>query len=204
MSPNNGEGGIWDRAKHGITQRTFELSFLLKVNKHQGDVYALPPASGLPLAGPLYTQACLGLGDGQPPSLSLTPSTLTTVLGKARGSLTLSCMGRPSGYQGGPHMLGMGPGGPYNHPPSNSSARMIPQGPSYNTMPTAQELGVGPMTGSGDSMMPTDLKKEEGSTPITEPPKPKDNYGSQCVSQPPTPSPLSPSPASLSSYQGDD
>uniref|UniRef100_A0A8C1RK75 AT rich interactive domain 1B (SWI1-like) n=1 Tax=Cyprinus carpio TaxID=7962 RepID=A0A8C1RK75_CYPCA len=32
----------------------------------------------------------------------------------------------------------------------------------------------------------------------------QDNYGSQCVSQPPTPSPLSPSPASLSSYQGDD
>lgn len=72
----------------------FELSFLLKVNKHQGDFYALPPASGFPLAGPLYTQACLGLGDGQPPSLSLTPITLTTVLGKARGSLTLSCMGR--------------------------------------------------------------------------------------------------------------
>ncbi|XP_016418046.1 AT-rich interactive domain-containing protein 1B isoform X2 [Sinocyclocheilus rhinocerous] len=109
----------------------------------------------------------------------------------------------PGGYQGGPHMLGMGPAGPYNHPPSNSSARMTPQGLSYNTMPT------GPMTGSGDSMMPTDPKqraehKEEGSTPTTEPPKPKDNYGSQCVSQPPTPSPLSPSPASLSSYQGDD
>uniref|UniRef100_A0A8C1RK42 AT rich interactive domain 1B (SWI1-like) n=1 Tax=Cyprinus carpio TaxID=7962 RepID=A0A8C1RK42_CYPCA len=110
---------------------------------------------------------------------------------------------RPVGYQGGSHMLGMGPGGPYNHPPSNSAARMTPQGPSYNTVPT------GPMAGSGDSMMPTDPKlraehKEEGSTPTTEPPKPKDNYGSQCVSQPPTPSPLSPSPASLSSYQGDD
>uniref|UniRef100_A0A8C1RK41 AT rich interactive domain 1B (SWI1-like) n=1 Tax=Cyprinus carpio TaxID=7962 RepID=A0A8C1RK41_CYPCA len=109
----------------------------------------------------------------------------------------------PVGYQGGSHMLGMGPGGPYNHPPSNSAARMTPQGPSYNTVPT------GPMAGSGDSMMPTDPKlraehKEEGSTPTTEPPKPKDNYGSQCVSQPPTPSPLSPSPASLSSYQGDD
>ncbi|KAK7150723.1 hypothetical protein R3I93_011855 [Phoxinus phoxinus] len=109
----------------------------------------------------------------------------------------------PSGYQAGSHMLGMAPGGPYNHPPSNSSARMTPQGPSYNTMPT------GPMTGSGDTMMPTDPKqraehKEEGSTPATDPPKPKDNYGSQCVSQPPTPSPLSPSPASLSSYQGDD
>uniref|UniRef100_A0A672T4X3 AT-rich interactive domain-containing protein 1B-like n=1 Tax=Sinocyclocheilus grahami TaxID=75366 RepID=A0A672T4X3_SINGR len=43
---------------------------------------------------------------------------------------------RPGGYQAGPHMLGMGPGGPYNHPPSNSAARMTPQGPSYNTMPT--------------------------------------------------------------------
>lgn len=42
---------------------------------------------------------------------------------------------RPAGYQGGSYMLGIGPGGPYNHPPSNSSARMTPQGPSYNTMP---------------------------------------------------------------------
>uniref|UniRef100_A0A671KYU5 AT-rich interactive domain-containing protein 1B-like n=1 Tax=Sinocyclocheilus anshuiensis TaxID=1608454 RepID=A0A671KYU5_9TELE len=81
---------------------------------------------------------------------------------------------RPGGYQGGPHMLGMGPAGPYNHPPSNSSARMAPQGPSYNTMPTGKYKSC------------------------------TDNYGSQCVSQPPTPSPLSPSPASLSSYQGDD
>uniref|UniRef100_A0A671QH76 AT-rich interactive domain-containing protein 1B-like n=1 Tax=Sinocyclocheilus anshuiensis TaxID=1608454 RepID=A0A671QH76_9TELE len=43
---------------------------------------------------------------------------------------------QPGGYQAGPHMFGMGPGGPYNHPPSNSAARMTPQGPSYNTMPT--------------------------------------------------------------------
>uniref|UniRef100_A0AAY4C273 ARID domain-containing protein n=1 Tax=Denticeps clupeoides TaxID=299321 RepID=A0AAY4C273_9TELE len=33
---------------------------------------------------------------------------------------------------------------------------------------------------------------------------PQDSYGSQPLSQPPTPSPLSPSPASLSSYHGDD
>lgn len=94
ISPNNAEGSIWDRAKHVIIQCTFELSIVLKMNRHQGDFHALPPASGLPLAGPLYTSACLGLGDGQLPSLSLTPITLTTVLGKARGSLTLSCMGR--------------------------------------------------------------------------------------------------------------
>ncbi len=42
MSPNNAEGGIWDRVKHVITQCTFKLSFLLKVNKHQGDFYAVP------------------------------------------------------------------------------------------------------------------------------------------------------------------
>lgn len=60
---------------------------------------------GLPLAGPLYTLACLGLGDGQPPSLSLTPITLTTVLGKARGSLTLSCMGQ-EGIREGPTYSG--------------------------------------------------------------------------------------------------
>uniref|UniRef100_A0A8C0YD23 AT-rich interactive domain 1B n=1 Tax=Cyprinus carpio carpio TaxID=630221 RepID=A0A8C0YD23_CYPCA len=47
---------------------------------------------------------------------------------------------RPVGYQGGSHMLGMGPGGPYNHPPSNSAARMTPQGPSYNTVPTGAYL----------------------------------------------------------------
>lgn len=89
ISPNNAE----ERVKHVIIQCTFELSFVLKVNRHQGDFHALPPASGLPLAGPLYTSACLGLGGGQLPSLSLTPITLTTVLGKARASLTLSCMG---------------------------------------------------------------------------------------------------------------
>lgn len=51
---------------------------------------------GLLLAGPLFTQAFLGLGGGrQLPSLSLSPITLTTVLGKAKGSLTLSCMGQP-------------------------------------------------------------------------------------------------------------
>ncbi|XP_073789195.1 AT-rich interactive domain-containing protein 1B isoform X21 [Danio rerio] len=90
----------------------------------------------------------------------------------AQQNLVPSSQARPAGYQGGSHMLGMGPGGPYSLPPSNSSARMTPQGPSYNTMPT------GPMTGSGDTMMPTDPKqraehKEEGSTPATEPPKPK-------------------------------
>uniref|UniRef100_A0A673NGU7 AT-rich interactive domain-containing protein 1B-like n=1 Tax=Sinocyclocheilus rhinocerous TaxID=307959 RepID=A0A673NGU7_9TELE len=100
--------------------------------------------------------------------------------------------GQPGGYQAGPHMLGMGPGGPYNHPPSNSAARMTPQGPSYNTMPTGACLAY-------SSVPPLNVCV---GFPMFSPSQ--DNYGSQCVSQPPTPSPLSPSPASLSSYQGDD
>lgn len=49
---------------------------------------------------------------------------------------------------------------------------------SLDVSVSVSESPVGPMAGSGDSMMPTDPKlraehKEEGSTPTTEPPKPK-------------------------------
>ncbi|KAM3595043.1 uncharacterized protein V6R79_017505 [Siganus canaliculatus] len=108
---------------------------------------------------------------------------------------------------------------------SNSSAMANAQGPAYN-IPSSGAMGM-----SGDGMMSPDGKpkgegKEDGS-PANEPHKPKlpDGYSSsnnnsssnsgsgsqQCVSQPatpggalPVPSPLSPSPASLSSYHGDD
>ncbi|XP_060773972.1 AT-rich interactive domain-containing protein 1B isoform X3 [Neoarius graeffei] len=107
---------------------------------------------------------------------------------------------RSGGYPGGPLMGGMGPGGPYNPPQSANSSRMNLQGPPYSNMPS------GPMP--GDGMPPTEPKlraeKEEGSVAGNEPPKSKDSSSSHCVSQPPTPSPLSPSPASLSSNHGDD
>ncbi|XP_022606792.1 AT-rich interactive domain-containing protein 1B-like [Seriola dumerili] len=108
------------------------------------------------------------------------------------------------------------------------------QGPGISqastTVPYSQPTGnnssaIGAMGMSGDSMMSpdgkpkTDVKDDTG--PTNEPHKPKlqDGYSNnnsssgsqQCVSQPatpggalPVPSPLSPSPASLSSYHGDD
>ncbi|XP_031703089.1 AT-rich interactive domain-containing protein 1B isoform X4 [Anarrhichthys ocellatus] len=102
---------------------------------------------------------------------------------------------------------------------NNSSAMGNAQGPAYN-MPPSGAMGM-----SGDGMMSpdgkskTDVKDDSG--PASEPHKPKlqDGYSNnnsssssqQCVSQPatpgsalPVPSPLSPSPASLSSYHGDD
>ncbi|XP_051500758.1 AT-rich interactive domain-containing protein 1B-like isoform X3 [Myxocyprinus asiaticus] len=165
-----------------------------------GRLYPAGSSSLAPTSPNMPQSAGPGMGP-PPPNVSRKP--LESSPASVQQNPVPSGQARTGGYQGGSHVLGMGPGGPYNHPPSNSSAKMTPQGPSYNTMPAA------PMMDSGDAMMPTDPKqraehKEEGSTPTPEPPKPKDNYGSQCVSQPPTPSPLSPSPASLSSYQGDD
>ncbi|XP_040925107.1 AT-rich interactive domain-containing protein 1B-like isoform X2 [Betta splendens] len=100
----------------------------------------------------------------------------------------------------------------YNQTAGNNNV----QGPVYNVPPS------GPMGVSGDGMMSPDgkpkldMKDDSGAT--IEPLKPKlqDGYSNssssqQCVSQPatpggalPVPSPLSPSPASLSSYHGDD
>ncbi|XP_041809588.1 AT-rich interactive domain-containing protein 1B-like isoform X5 [Chelmon rostratus] len=109
---------------------------------------------------------------------------------------------------------------PYSQPTGNNSSAMgITQGPAYN-MPPSGGMGM-----SGDGMMSPDGKPKadvkDDSGPANEPHKPKlqDGYSNtnssggsqQCVSQPatpggalPVPSPLSPSPASLSSYHGDD
>ncbi|XP_041669107.1 AT-rich interactive domain-containing protein 1B-like isoform X2 [Cheilinus undulatus] len=110
---------------------------------------------------------------------------------------------------------------PYSQPTGNNSSAMgNAQGPAYS-MPPSGAMGV-----SGDGMMSSDGKpktdlKDDSSSNANEPHKPKlqDGYSNnnnssgsqQCVSQPatpggalPVPSPLSPSPASLSSYHGDD
>ncbi|CAJ1073859.1 AT-rich interactive domain-containing protein 1B-like isoform X1 [Xyrichtys novacula] len=112
---------------------------------------------------------------------------------------------------------------PFSQPTGNNSSAMgNAHGPAYNMPPS------GAMGSSGDGMMSsdgkpkTDLKDDSSAATTNEPHKPKqlqDGYSNnnsssgsqQCVSQPatpggalPVPSPLSPSPASLSSYHGDD
>ncbi|KAG7460618.1 hypothetical protein MATL_G00200640 [Megalops atlanticus] len=106
-------------------------------------------------------------------------------------------------YPSGNQLGGMGSGAPYSQPTGNSSGRMTPQAPPYSAPPS------GPGGMAGDGAMASDPKqkpenKAEGSVPSTEPPKSRDSYSSACVSQPPTPCALSPSPASLSSYHGDE
>ncbi|XP_068194386.1 AT-rich interactive domain-containing protein 1B-like isoform X3 [Antennarius striatus] len=109
---------------------------------------------------------------------------------------------------------------PYSQTTGNSNSDMgDSHGPAYNVPPSAMGLSGDEMI-SPDGKPKTDVKDD--SSPSTEIHKPKlqDGYSNnssstggsqQCVSQPatpggalPVPSPLSPSPASLSSYHGDD
>uniref|UniRef100_A0A8C1VP50 AT rich interactive domain 1B (SWI1-like) n=1 Tax=Cyprinus carpio TaxID=7962 RepID=A0A8C1VP50_CYPCA len=71
---------------------------------------------------------------------------------------------------------------PHESGPASTQQNPVPSGQSLDVSVSVSESPVGPMAGSGDSMMPTDPKlraehKEEGSTPTTEPPKPKHSSG---------------------------
>ncbi|XP_056150037.1 AT-rich interactive domain-containing protein 1B [Lampris incognitus] len=111
---------------------------------------------------------------------------------------------RQGSYPGMGPIGALGPSGPYSQQPGNNSGRMTPQSLPYNTAPPGLVMmsseGIG---GPPDAKQRAELSKE-GAPTTTEPAKSKDSYGSQCLSQPPTPSPLSPSPASLSSCHGED
>ncbi|XP_029983967.1 AT-rich interactive domain-containing protein 1B isoform X2 [Sphaeramia orbicularis] len=111
---------------------------------------------------------------------------------------------RPSGFSMAPMgVLGPGaPGGPYSQQPGSNSGRMTPQGAPYNAPPTGPMMMLAEGVGLHlDAKQRAELGKD---MPPTEPLKSKDVFSSQCVSQPPTPSPMSPSSASLSSYHGED
>ncbi|XP_041828466.1 AT-rich interactive domain-containing protein 1B-like isoform X3 [Melanotaenia boesemani] len=104
---------------------------------------------------------------------------------------------------------------PYNASTgSNSSVTSNTQGPGYNIPSSGATglLGDGIMSPDGKQKM--DVKDDSGTNNEPHKPKLQDGYmnnNSSSVSQPatpggalPVPSPLSPSPASLSSYHGDD
>ncbi|XP_045067291.1 AT-rich interactive domain-containing protein 1B isoform X2 [Coregonus clupeaformis] len=106
-----------------------------------------------------------------------------------------------------PRGMGPSPGGPYSQQPgATSSGRMTPQGPHplYNAPSEPMHMGGEGMVGPTDPKQRPPEQRRESNTagPAAEPPpKPKDS-SSQCMSQPHTPCPLSPSPASLSSCHG--
>uniref|UniRef100_A0AAR2M319 ARID domain-containing protein n=1 Tax=Pygocentrus nattereri TaxID=42514 RepID=A0AAR2M319_PYGNA len=109
-------------------------------------------------------------------------------------------------------MHGQGPGQPCGSMPAGrgpgqpASGRSYPAGPS-SVAPTSPNMPQSAGPGMGPPP-PTVGRKPPESGPAPSPQNPltssQDSYSAQCVSQPPTPSPLSPSPASLSSNHGDD
>uniref|UniRef100_A0A8C1B6K2 AT-rich interactive domain 1B n=1 Tax=Cyprinus carpio carpio TaxID=630221 RepID=A0A8C1B6K2_CYPCA len=135
---------------------------------------------------------------------------------------------RPPNYSGAPGANYSGPGpGMANSLGMNANSPMHGQGPGQPCGSVTTARGPGhapggrPYPAGSSSVAPTSPNMPQSAGPGMGPPPPNvsrkplesgpasgqqnpDNYGSQCVSQPPTPSPLSPSPASLSSYQGDD
>uniref|UniRef100_A0A4W4EIP3 ARID domain-containing protein n=1 Tax=Electrophorus electricus TaxID=8005 RepID=A0A4W4EIP3_ELEEL len=97
--------------------------------------------------------------------------------------------GSAQGRQGGGSGM-MGPSSTYSQPAGNATGMMSPRGSTSSTSPS----------GTADSCQ----EESPGEVPLLLFSLSQDGYSSQCVSQPPTPSPLSPSPASLSSFHGDD
>ncbi|XP_036942680.1 AT-rich interactive domain-containing protein 1B isoform X3 [Acanthopagrus latus] len=160
-----------------------------------------PAGQGMGPPGPNASRKLPEIGPNVGPSANSSSSSSTSAA---------AAQGRQGSYLGMAPMGGMGPGGPggpaghYSQQPGSNSGRMTPQGPPYNTpssgpmMMPAEGIGAHP-----DVKQRVELSKE-GVCPATDPPKPKDSYSSQCVSKPPTPSPMSPSSASLSSCHGED
>ncbi|XP_072559216.1 AT-rich interactive domain-containing protein 1B-like isoform X2 [Paramormyrops kingsleyae] len=159
---------------------------------YPGNTGGLAPGSpGMPQpSGP-------GMGRPQPSGGRKSQEVAVSAM-QAGGSTTAS---RQGSYPGVNHMGMIGSAAPYSQPVGNSSGRMTPQAPPYNAPPS------GPLPAAADGMMPLDPKQKLDSKEESaglEPQKAKDGYLSRCPSRPPTPSALSPSPASLSSYHGDD
>uniref|UniRef100_A0A8C2I7Y1 AT rich interactive domain 1B (SWI1-like) n=1 Tax=Cyprinus carpio TaxID=7962 RepID=A0A8C2I7Y1_CYPCA len=138
---------------------------------------------------------------------------------------------RPPNYSGAPGANYSGPGpGMANSLGMNANSPMHGQGPGQPCGSVTTARGPGhapggrPYPAGSSSVAPTSPNMPQSAGPGMGPPPPNVSRkplesgpasgqqnpvpsgqpSSQCVSQPPTPSPLSPSPASLSSYQGDD
>uniref|UniRef100_A0A668A779 AT-rich interactive domain 1B n=1 Tax=Myripristis murdjan TaxID=586833 RepID=A0A668A779_9TELE len=129
-----------------------------------------------------------GQGMGPPaPNVSRKPPEAAPNAGPSANSSSTQGSYPGMGPMGG---LGPGgPGGPYSQQPGNSSGRMTPQGAPFSAPPS----GGTECTSCLDRM-----QRSENFHSLS------DSYSSQCLSQPPTPSPMSPSPASLSSCHGED
>ncbi|KAM7395859.1 hypothetical protein PAMA_007237 [Pampus argenteus] len=170
------------------------------------------PAGGSAMAptSPGMPQSA-GQGMGPPgPNGSRKPPEVGPNAGPSANSSPAAAQGRQGSFPGMAPMGGMGPGGPggpgapFSQQSGSNSGKMTPQGHPYNAPSSGPMMMPADGMGAHPDTKPRVELSKEGVSPASDPPKPKDTYRSQCVSQPPTPSPMSPSSASLSSYHGED
>ncbi|XP_057715476.1 AT-rich interactive domain-containing protein 1B isoform X1 [Corythoichthys intestinalis] len=173
---------------------------------------------GYPTIAPNSPNMPQPAGPGMGPPSSGTPNRKTQEASVTMPSSINASHSRQGSYQG-PSISQASTIAPYSRPAANNiSAMGNAQGSAYNVIPS------GPIGMSGDGMlmspdvkMKADAKDDNGPANDTHKPKIQESHNNsstgsqQCASQPatpsnalPVPSPLSPSPASLSSYHGDD
>uniref|UniRef100_A0A8C9TWK1 AT-rich interaction domain 1B n=1 Tax=Scleropages formosus TaxID=113540 RepID=A0A8C9TWK1_SCLFO len=157
-----------------------------------------PYPSGLGSAAPSSPGMPQTTGPGMgPPAAGVNRKAQETVTNAMQATAN-STQGRQASYSGINQMGMIGASSPYSQPAGSNSGMMTPQGPPYNMPPTGN---------TGRSRVYFPLIRTCVPFPLF---PSQDGYNAQCMSQPPTPgtmpvpSPLSPSPASLSSYHGDD
>uniref|UniRef100_A0A3P9CA51 AT-rich interactive domain 1B n=1 Tax=Maylandia zebra TaxID=106582 RepID=A0A3P9CA51_9CICH len=132
-----------------------------------------------------------GQGMGPPgPNTSCKPPEVVPTTGP--GANSSSAPSTAANQSPGGHA---GPGGPYSQQPGSNSGRMTPQGPPYSAPPSGRNADLSTCQRLKQLLLicvcvcVCVVSKD---------------YSSQCVSQPPTPCPMSPSSASLSSCHGED
>ncbi|KAI1895894.1 hypothetical protein AGOR_G00111450 [Albula goreensis] len=178
-----------------------------------------PYSNTLPTMAPSMAPTSPGMPQSAAPSKATPLSTINRKAQEAAAAVIQAAANTVQGRQGSyPPMSQMG-----GSSAGNTQGMMTSPGPPYNTPPSGGE-GVWPLGLPGDGAAGDHPKSQpegkEESGASTEPLKTKDSCVPQFVSQPSTPiaapalspaptpapvsSPLCPSPASLSSYHGDD
>ncbi|XP_015237976.1 PREDICTED: AT-rich interactive domain-containing protein 1B isoform X3 [Cyprinodon variegatus] len=159
-----------------------------------GRPYTAGPGTMAPTSPNMPQAAGQGMGPLGPNASCKPPE-----MGPNSGPGANSSHSRQGGYSA---MSPMG-GGPYSLQPGSNSGRMTPQGPPY----TAAGLGVMAADGMGphgELKQRMELSREAVGPAADQLKLKQDGYSSQCGPHPPTPYPMSPGSASVSSCVGED